>query len=179
MTKLFTAFLRYRESIKLGAVLGSLIANFIILGIVFDNSQQTSDLASRVRQLVISQDREDTKQRKDSEARLARALEENAKEHQKTQRYMLCIAKGLLKPLAERDFNECGLVGVTGQIEQNSQPVPPKAPASQSPGVVTPQPSPAPTSPKPTTSAPPDPDRHTGLVGGILNTLDGIVRWLF
>lgn len=174
LSKITTNFIRYRESIKIGAVLGSLIANFIILGIVFNNSQQTADLAHSVRQLVISRDKDDADRQRESEERLARALADNVRQHEKTQRYMLCIANILLKPVAERDaaaFDRCGLVGVDGSSSSSSS-------SNRSPVAPTPQSTSSPASPQPTTSGPPDPEKEGGLVGGLLRTVQGLVDWL-
>lgn len=96
------------------------------------------------------------------QASLQKSIEDNSKQHERTQEYVKCIASALLVPLAQRSanvFDKCGITtssstsSQTGQspshisVTSTANPVSPK-PADQNA---------APTTPQPTTSSPPDP----------------------
>jgi hypothetical protein len=131
-------------------------AAFIVLILVVFQFIQLTNLQSSIDTQRLDQDAKAQKS-------LAKALEENQKEHKKTQRYIRCI---VLLPEIERTDENFAKCGETGEVEPSSgltesgQVFQPPAAAAPAPLVDTTQPSVN----YPTTSAPPEPER-TGTQG--------------
>lgn len=114
------------------------------------------------------------------DAQLKSQVESAAKNHQRTQRYVRCIANVLMKPLKERteaDFDACGLGGTTNTKVETQQSTPPQAKVSQQPPAVqqipetpTPQPVPEPETVEPEPQQPQG-LRSIPLVDGLLKTI--------
>jgi hypothetical protein len=147
-------------------------AAFIVLILVVFQFIQLTNLQSSIDTQRLDQDAK-------AQESLAKALEENQKEHKKTQRYIRCI---VLLPEAERTNENFAKCGETGEVEPTISRV------ARSSKVAQPATAPAPTTgvtqPSvnyPTTSAPPEPGRPDaqGGLGPIRPILDELTGNLY
>jgi len=115
-------------------------------------------------------------QLKSAQESLDKSIGDNARQHERTQDYIKCVASALLTPLADRSaaiFDQCGL-----DADKASQA---SAPATTNTTVAPTAPPPAAantssSTQQPTTSSPPDPEEVTPPRGPIESTVDVIVR---
>lgn len=98
-------WLRYRESVKLGLIIGAFMSNLIILGIVSQTNNETSKNSERIREQVAAEN-----------AEREQAREENAARDLRSQKVASCFLKIFIdythtqRPIVIEDIDECDYI---------------------------------------------------------------------